>query len=112
MHNLLFVGGTWFQQQFEFASLVIHVITFILVFGLGWFYNKAAHYLTDLECPKTQTAYVNSYVWKVFVFELLNNFAPIFYAALVRGRNLRVPSEQSWLQVDDSFHLLSSYTFL
>lgn len=91
-------GGVWFKLQFEFASLAIHVLTFVVVMTLGWVYEKAARRLTELECPRTQSDYLASYTWKVFIFELLNNFAPIFYAALIRGRNLSVPSEQSWLQ--------------
>lgn len=91
-------GGIWFKLQFELASLAIHVLTFVVVMSLGWLYEKAAHRLTELECPRTQSDYLASYIWKVFIFELLNNFAPIFYAALIRGRNLNVPSEQSWLQ--------------
>uniref|UniRef100_A0A915HV67 Anoctamin n=1 Tax=Romanomermis culicivorax TaxID=13658 RepID=A0A915HV67_ROMCU len=91
-------GPFWHQMQFEFASLVIHVLTFVVVLTLGTVYYKAAHTLTALECPRSQNDYLSSYIWKVFLFELLNNFAPIFYAAFIRGRNLSMPSEQSWFQ--------------
>uniref|UniRef100_A0A915KR12 Anoctamin n=1 Tax=Romanomermis culicivorax TaxID=13658 RepID=A0A915KR12_ROMCU len=63
-----------------------------------WIYEKIAHRLTEVECPRTQNDYLTSYIWKVFIFELLNNFAPIFYAALLRGRILIEPSQQSYLQ--------------
>lgn len=91
-------GGIWFQLQFDFASLAIHVLTFIVVMTLGYIYEKSARRLTELECPRTENGYLTSYVWKVFIFELLNNFAPIFYASFIRGKTLTTPSGQSWLQ--------------
>lgn len=90
------LGGTWKTYQFEFASLIIHVLTFVIVMTLGWVYEKAAHRLTELECPRTQADYLSSYIWKVFIFEILNNFAPVLYAALIRGRS-GLPQHQTLL---------------
>jgi len=85
-------------QMFELASLVVHVVTFLVVLGLGALFTRAARRLTRLERPQTRAKFVVSYTRKVFAFELINNFAPILYAALVRGRNLEMPAHQTWLQ--------------
>ncbi|KFD72969.1 hypothetical protein M514_00103, partial [Trichuris suis] len=91
-------GGFWLIYQFEVTSMVIHLCTFVVVMTLGVLYERSAHRLTEFECPRTQTAYLNSYVWKVFIFELLNNFGPIFYAALIRGQNFSLPNDQTHLK--------------
>uniref|UniRef100_A0A5S6QY19 Anoctamin n=1 Tax=Trichuris muris TaxID=70415 RepID=A0A5S6QY19_TRIMR len=91
-------GGFWLVYQFEVTSMVIHLCTFVVVMTLGVLYERSAHRLTEFECPRTETAYLNSYVWKVFIFELLNNFGPIFYAALIRGQNFSLPSDQTHLK--------------
>jgi len=93
------MGGVWFDNQFELASLMVHFLTFLVVMTLGWVYENIAHKLTEVECPRTQSDYLTSYIWKVFVFELLNNFAPILYAALLRGKLLDGPDQQTYLQV-------------
>ncbi|KRY39173.1 Anoctamin-1 [Trichinella spiralis] len=92
------IGGFWFAYQYEVTSMIIHLCTFAVVMTLGLIYEQSAHRLTDFECPRTQTDYLNSYIWKVFIFELLNNFGPIFYAALIRGQNFSLPNEQTHLK--------------
>ncbi|KRZ09638.1 Anoctamin-3 [Trichinella zimbabwensis] len=91
-------GGFWLVYQSEVTSMIIHLCTFAVVMTLGLIYEQSAHRLTDFECPRTQTDYLNSYIWKVFIFELLNNFGPIFYAALIRGQNFSLPNEQTHLK--------------
>lgn len=97
IYGLLAQGdGLWEAYKFEIASLIIHVFTFLVVMTLGTIYEPTAHRLTELECPRTQADYLSSYIWKVFIFELLNNFVPILYAALIRGR-VSLPHTQDWL---------------
>ncbi len=56
------MGGFFNQQRMDLSNWAINGITFAIVMTLGWFYGKAAHYLTDLECPRMQADYLSSYI--------------------------------------------------
>jgi len=49
-------------------------------------YHRIAHALTEYECPRTEKQFMSSLLWKIFVFEMLNDFVPIAYAAWLKGK--------------------------
>ena len=48
-------------------------------------YNKLAIWLTDWENPPTQTAYKDSFTWKMSLFQFVNNYSAIFYIAFFKS---------------------------
>lgn len=49
-------------------------------------YHKLALFLTNLENPRTQTEYEDSYTIKIFVFEFMNFYSSLIYIAFFKGR--------------------------
>jgi Calcium-activated chloride channel. len=48
------------------------------------FYHHLALYLTNLENPRTQTEYENSFTFKIFVFEFMNYYSSLIYIAFFK----------------------------
>ena len=40
--------------------------------------------LTDLEAPRTQSEYEDSYIFKVFVFDFINVYSSLIYIAIFK----------------------------
>lgn len=83
-------------ENVECSRWFVHGLIFIVVFIFEKAYHNLAHKLTSLECPRTQEAWLSSFLWKVFIFELLNDFVPIAYAAWVKGKLIRTPLDLNW----------------
>lgn len=75
----------------ELARWFVHGLIFIVVFILDKIYDWIGRKTTSLECPRSQSQWLSSFLWKVFIFELLNDFVPIAYAAWVKGKSIRTP---------------------
>lgn len=52
--------------------------------SLFQFYHKIAIQLTNLENPRTQTEYEDSYTFKIFVFEFMNFYSSLIYIAFFK----------------------------
>lgn len=48
-------------------------------------------WLTNLENPRTQTEYADSYTFKLFFFEFINSFGSLIYIAFFKGRFYKHP---------------------
>ncbi|XP_064213995.1 anoctamin-5 isoform X3 [Tribolium castaneum] len=73
-------------------------LCFILIFEL--LYERIATWLTDLENPRTQVDYDNSYTYKSYALAFVNNYAVIFYIAFVKARFYTHPGdERLWTRV-------------
>ena len=59
-------------------------LVFIMLFSN--IYQTLAIKLTDLECPRTETEYEDSYTVKMFVFQFVNFYSSIVYIAFFKGR--------------------------
>lgn len=79
------------HENVEVARWLVHGLIFITVVIFDAVYNWVAEKVTSLECPRTQSEWLSSFLWKVFIFELLNDFVPIAYAAWVKGRTVKTP---------------------
>jgi len=49
-------------------------------------YQKIALWLTDMERPRTDSEYENSFTFKMFLFQFINYYATLFYIAFFKGR--------------------------
>lgn len=80
------LGGTFEKFNVEWSRWTVHGLIFITVVIFEKIYHTVALKLTNWECPKTQSEYISSFLWKVFLFELVNDFVPISYAAWFKGK--------------------------
>lgn len=73
----------------EFASIITSitgaVINLIAITLLNVVYQKLAHFLTELESPRTQTKFEDSFTTKMFWFQFVNYYGSIFYIAFFKG---------------------------
>ena len=56
------------------------------IFGLDYVWGSVAEKLTDMEMPRTQTAYDNSLTLKIFLLKFVNTYASVFYIGTFRGK--------------------------
>ena len=63
----------------------------------SYIYQTLATKLTDIECPRTETEYEDSYTVKMFVFQFVNFYSSIVYIAFFKGKT-----------AGKRFHIISS----
>lgn len=85
------VGGIIGEKHIDFARWLTHLFLFILVTIFEKAYGHFAHKLTIFECPRTEKQFMNSLLWKIFIFAMLNDIIPIGYAAWMKGQTVRTP---------------------
>lgn len=56
-------------------------------------YHKLAINLTNIENPRTQTEYEDSYTFKIFLFEFMNYYSSLIYIAFFKGRFYDYPGD-------------------
>lgn len=81
------------HDSVEWARWFVHGLIFIVVLIFDKIYNWVGRKTTSLECPRSQSQWLSSFLWKLFIFELLNDFVPIAYAAWVKGKSIHTPLE-------------------
>ncbi|KAJ8918004.1 hypothetical protein NQ315_011457 [Exocentrus adspersus] len=73
-------------------------VCFIITFKA--IYTKVALWLTNLENPRTQYQYDNSYIYKNYALAFTNNYAVVLYIAFFKGRFYTHPGDKSlWTDV-------------
>lgn len=61
----------------------------IRLFCLLQFYHNLAIMLTNLENPRTQTEYEDSYTFKIFLFEFMNFYSSLIYIAFFKVSKIK-----------------------
>ncbi|ELW48950.1 Anoctamin-3 [Tupaia chinensis] len=75
------------KQHWQFATSAAAVcINFIIIMLLNLAYEKIAYLLTNLEYPRTESEWENSFALKMFLFQFVNLNSSIFYIAFFLGR--------------------------
>ena len=49
--------------------------------------------MTNVENPRTQTEYEDSYTFKIFLFEFMNFYSSLIYIAFFKGRFYAFPGD-------------------
>jgi anoctamin-4 len=75
------------------TSMSAALINLIIIMLLTKVYHKLAIYLTNIENPRTQTEYEDSYTFKIFVFEFMNYYSSLIYIAFFKGRFYDYPGD-------------------
>lgn len=85
------------RVRFSFSQITsIHFIVdklSYIFFCCSQVYHRIAIYLTNLENPRTQTEYEDSYTFKIFFFEFMNYYSSLIYIAFFKGRFYEHPGD-------------------
>lgn len=83
----------------EFASIITSItgaiINLMAITLLNLVYQRLAHFLTELESPRTQTKFEDSFTFKMFWFQFVNYYGSIFYIAFFKGSFTGRPADTS-----------------
>jgi hypothetical protein len=74
------------------ASTVASILNTVQITVFNFIYQMVAQKLTDLENHRTDTAYEDSLIVKLFCFQFVNSYASFFFLAFIAG-NLERPIE-------------------
>ncbi|XP_053305139.1 anoctamin-3 [Spea bombifrons] len=75
------------KKYWQFATSGTGVcINFMIIMSLNVVYEKVAYLLTNLEHPRTESEWENSFALKMFLFQFVNLNSSIFYIAFFLGR--------------------------
>ncbi|XP_026739846.1 anoctamin-4 [Trichoplusia ni] len=95
MVSVIYGGTGFFIQRHAkiFTTMTAAVINLIIIMILTRIYAKIAVYLTNMENPRTQTEYEDSYTFKIFFFEFMNFYSSLIYIAFFKGRFYDYPGD-------------------
>ncbi|XP_019482637.1 PREDICTED: anoctamin-3 isoform X2 [Hipposideros armiger] len=86
------------KQHWQFATSAAAVcINFVIIMALNLAYEKIAYLLTNLEYPRTESEWENSFALKMFLFQFVNLNSSIFYIAFFLGRFVGHPGNYNKL---------------
>uniref|UniRef100_A0A8D0CN86 Anoctamin n=1 Tax=Scleropages formosus TaxID=113540 RepID=A0A8D0CN86_SCLFO len=75
------------RKNWQFATSGTAVcINFMIIMSLNVVYEKVAYLLTNLEHPRTESEWENSFALKMFLFQFVNLNSSTFYIAFFLGR--------------------------
>ena len=75
-----------YGKTFFFLILVIEIS--------GYIFQIMSRKLTDMEHPRTQNDYENSYTFKMFLFQFMNYYSSLIYTAFFKGRFYTYPGDR------------------
>ncbi|GAB1605119.1 anoctamin-4-like isoform X2 [Argonauta hians] len=75
------------------TTVVSACINLMIIMILNIIYRRAAFWLTDLECLRTQTEYDNSLTFKLFALQFVNYYSSIIYIAFFKGKFVGRPGK-------------------
>ncbi|XP_063683755.1 anoctamin-7-like isoform X16 [Bolinopsis microptera] len=67
-----------------YTSVLSSVLNALAIMFLGFVYEKLAYMLTNWENHRTQTAYDDALIIKLFAFQFVNNYASLIYIAFFK----------------------------
>ncbi|CAL4063553.1 unnamed protein product, partial [Meganyctiphanes norvegica] len=73
--------------------IVIVIFNFVRNF-MQYFYPKLVVWLTNLEVPRTETEYEDSFTLKMFLFQFINFYSSLIYIAFFKGRFFYYPGDK------------------
>ncbi|KAL3310449.1 Anoctamin-7 [Cichlidogyrus casuarinus] len=74
-----------------FGNISGAMINLVMIVTLGHLYQILAYKMTEWEMHRTQTEFESSLTLKVFVFQFLNFYSPLFYVAFMKDRFTGTP---------------------
>ncbi|XP_052738916.1 anoctamin-4 isoform X2 [Bicyclus anynana] len=95
MVSVIYGGSGFFLKRHAkiFTAMTAALINLTMIMILTRIYAKVAVYLTNIENPRTQTEYEDSYTFKIFFFEFINFYSSLIYIAFFKGRFFDYPGD-------------------
>ncbi|CAG0920337.1 unnamed protein product [Notodromas monacha] len=79
--------NTFFAKNAKtIASMSGAVLNLIVIVILNYIYQFIATRLTNMEYPRTQTQFEDSYTMKMFLFQFINYYSSLVYIAFFKGK--------------------------
>ncbi|KNC24162.1 hypothetical protein FF38_11140 [Lucilia cuprina] len=93
--TIIYGGGGFFVKEHAklFTTVTAALINLVVIMILTKIYHRLAIRLTNLENPRTQTEYEDSYTFKIFFFEFMNFYSSLIYIAFFKGRFFDYPGD-------------------
>ncbi|XP_029613272.1 anoctamin-3 isoform X4 [Salmo trutta] len=87
MEKFASIDWEFVKKNWQFATSGTGVcINFMIIMSLNVVYEKVAYLLTNLEHPRTESEWENSFALKMFLFQFVNLNSSTFYIAFFLGR--------------------------
>ena len=77
------------------SSVTSSVISLCVIIPMNSMYTYFAKKITERELPRTEEAYENSLALKVFCFQFVNFYSPLFYIAFFKNTFAGYPCKKS-----------------
>ncbi|OQV17299.1 Anoctamin-4 [Hypsibius exemplaris] len=74
------------QYATYITAITSAFLNLIVILILEKIYYRVAKWLTNMECPRSQTEYEKSLTWKYYIFEFVNCYSSLVYVAFFKGR--------------------------
>ncbi|XP_078583555.1 anoctamin-4-like isoform X6 [Branchiostoma floridae x Branchiostoma japonicum] len=78
------------------TSATAALLNLVAIMILNKMYERVCYWLTDMELPRTQTEYEDSFTFKMFLFQSVNYYASIFYIAFFKGSFVGRPGDYNY----------------
>ncbi|XP_014662739.1 PREDICTED: anoctamin-4-like isoform X2 [Priapulus caudatus] len=75
------------------TTITAATLNLLVIILLSKIYRWLAIWLTNIECPRTQSDYEDSFTFKMFLFQFVNFYSSLFYIAFFKGRFMPPPGE-------------------
>uniref|UniRef100_A0A8C4X8J1 Anoctamin n=1 Tax=Erpetoichthys calabaricus TaxID=27687 RepID=A0A8C4X8J1_ERPCA len=95
-------------QTFLLSTVLSSLMNAISMTILGQVYEKIAIKMTDWENYRTQTAYNDALIKKLFAFQFANSYASLFYIAFLRRNNQDVFNSLGFVGLEDDCGMLNN----
>ncbi|XP_076311109.1 anoctamin-4 isoform X2 [Tachypleus tridentatus] len=93
--TLMFSSEILFWRKYAkiATSFTAATINLVVIVIMDRIYRKLAGKLSDIERPRTQREYEDSFTLKMFVFTFINTYSSIIYIAFFKGRFFGHPGD-------------------
>nr|CAB3221917.1 anoctamin-5 [Phallusia mammillata] len=79
------------------TTITASLLSLIIIMCLNFVYEKMALILTDMELPRTQIEFDDSFTFKMFCFQFVNFYSYLFYVAFFKQTFAGYPANYTYL---------------
>ncbi|XP_064490152.1 anoctamin-5-like isoform X1 [Ornithodoros turicata] len=83
---LLSRNQNWRALAHVTTAITASLLNLVIILAMNRVYCRIATRLTDVERPRTQSEYEDSFTFKMFLFTFLNTYSSLIYIAFFKGR--------------------------
>ncbi|XP_075727736.1 anoctamin-4-like isoform X2 [Rhipicephalus microplus] len=94
---LLSRDQSWRALAHVTTAVTASMLNLVIILLMNRVYSRIATRLTDIERPRTQREYEDSFTFKMFLFTFLNTYSSLIYIAFFKGRFSGHPGKEGTL---------------